>query len=372
MENKMICLIGNSGTKHNDLGGQTTKVRLYMQKIKDEGFDLTFVELENFTRRPFSTLIKIKKAIKQCDRIVLISASRGCKYLIPYINWVNKKYKKVFVLPLIGTSVLHHAIDGLDDNDKNEFLLNGKYDLVKKSNKRTSKQLSKINCILPETDLLTKVFSEYYGLNNVITLTNFRDNVLLDAFSQNNGIVRLVYLSRVMKEKGAFDLLQTVKRINDSGKKIVLDVYGKIEMNDEQRKQFNCFLDGKSIVYKGPVKNEEAIKVINAYDLFVFPTRFVGEGTPGVIVESLMAGTPVLTSDFPQAHLLMKDGYDSVFFKMFDNEDLYNKLISIIDNKEQLLSIRKNAFESGKKYTYKFNRDLFLKYICGVNDTKII
>lgn len=43
-----ICLIGNSGVRSNDKGGQTTKLRLYKKKIVDEGFDLTFVDLENF------------------------------------------------------------------------------------------------------------------------------------------------------------------------------------------------------------------------------------------------------------------------------------------------------------------------------------
>ena len=52
------------------------------------------------------------------------------------------------------------------------------------------------------------------------------------------------------------------------------------------------------------------VQTLANYDLSVFPTRFIGEGTPGVIVESLLAGTPVLTSNFPSydfARAITKD-----------------------------------------------------------------
>ena len=100
-----ILLIGNSGLKSGQMDGQTIKVRLYLKKMKDEGFSVCFVDLENFLRRPLSTLHRIKKGIKECARIVLLTAERGSKLLVPYINKINKKYKKPFVFPLVGTSV---------------------------------------------------------------------------------------------------------------------------------------------------------------------------------------------------------------------------------------------------------------------------
>ena len=112
-----ILLIGNSGLKKNSLDGQTIKVRLYLKKIRDEGFDVVFIDLEGFAKRPISTLYSIKKNIRTCDRIVLLTAERGSKILIPFINFINQSHKKPFIFPLFGISVLHYSFDNLSVND---------------------------------------------------------------------------------------------------------------------------------------------------------------------------------------------------------------------------------------------------------------
>ena len=363
-----ILLIGNSGLKHHGQDGQTVKVRLYLKKMLDEGFDVSFVDLEGFIKHIFSILSKIRKGIKECDRIVLLSAERGCKYLIPYINRHNKKYNKPFVLPLIGISVLHNDIDSLNVDDRNSFMVDSNYSLIKK-NEKISKQLKRINYVLPETDLLTKVFKEYYSLENVYTLNNFREFKTVQK-QENNKTVKLIFLSRVIEIKGIFDIMEVVSNINSDSVKVELDIYGNKSFNENEENKFNQFLQDKGIKYLGLLDNSKVVDTISHYDVFAFPTRYMGEGTPGVIVESLLAGTPVLTSNFPQAKYLLNDGKDSLFFKMFDKEDLKNKLLYIINNRSVLDSMSKEAFESGKKYTYEHERNNFLKYVCGVEETK--
>lgn len=363
-----VLLIGNSGLKKHGEDGQTVKVRFYLKKIKDEDFDVNFVDLEHFTKRPISTLVKIKKGIKTCDRIVLISAKRGCKVLIPFINKVNKKYKKVFVLPLIGTSVLHYSMDKLNNDDKNRFIVDKDYSLCR-FNHKLSKELSLIDYILPETDSLVDVFKGFYRLNNVYKLNNIRENAPIEnPIPHSNKGIKLVFLSRIMREKGIFDLLEVVKSISNENTNISLDIYGKKILSNKEHIIFNSFIHNDTINYKGVLKNDLVCSILSEYDLFIFPTQFVGEGTPGVIVESLIAGTPVLTTSFPQAHLLLNDGVDSIFCKMFDKEDLKSKLLYIINNKDVLKNLKKCALESGKKYTYEYERKVFLKYICGVEE----
>lgn len=365
-----ILLIGNSGLKHHGQDGQTVKVRLYLKKMLDEGFDVSFVDLEGFIKHIFSILSKIRKGIKECNRIVLLSAERGCKYLIPYINRHNKKYNKPFVLPLIGTSVLHHSIDQLTDEEKNAFIVEGNYSLTKPV-KKMNDELKKLTYVLPETELLSKVFREFYGLDNVTPLNNFRDIELENKVAKaKNDVIKVAFLSRVMERKGIFDLIEVISEINKEKQLIELDIYGNKAFSEDEKKPFDSKINNTSIKYLGAVDNSEVINILSKYDLFVFPTKFVGEGTPGVIVESLLAGTPVLTSDFPQAKYLLNDGKDSLFFKMFDKEDLKNKLLYIINNRSVLDSMSKEAFESGEKYTYEHERNNFLKYVCGVEETK--
>lgn len=359
-----ILLIGNSGIINNYKDGQTTKLRLYKKTMEQEGIDIVFIDLERFFHNPFSILRQIKKQIKICDRIVLISGERACKLLIPYINKYNKKYNKPFILPIVGSGVLHFSIDHLKEEEQVRFIVDGEYSLGKRQ-KKIEKELKKITYILPETELMKKVYSEYYHLDNCVVLNNFRVfNEKVDNH-QISSPLKLVFLSRVMRLKGIFELIEAVKSINKNGVKLCLDIYGDQSLSDEDLKVFNDSLD-EQIIYKGSIDNKEVIKTLSKYDLFVFPTNAVYEGTPGVIAESLIAGTPVFSSNFPQAKHLLKDGYDSIFFKMFDPDDLKEKLVYCLNNKELLNNMRKNALESGKKYLYKHEREKFLKYVCGV------
>ncbi len=362
-----ILLIGNSGNKKHGTDGQTVKVRLYYKKIKDEGFDVDFVDLENFSKKPIRTLLSIKKYLKTCSRIVLLTAERGSKILIPFINFINRKYKKQLVFPLIGISVLHTTIDNMSEENKIDFLVNGNYSLSK-PDKKLVKQLKKIDYILPETLLLTKAFTNFYGLNNVYQLNNFREEKQISQAGSNSNSLRLVYVSRVMAIKGIFDILPVVKELNNEGFDVVLDIYGNKKLSEEESTTFDSYLDKDHIKYKGTIDYNSVTETIANYDLFVFPTRYYGEGTPGVIAESLIAGVPIITSDFPQAKYILKNGFDSIFYKMTDIKELKDIIINIIRNKDKLIKMKANAYTSGKEYTYNHERKAFLRYICGIGE----
>ena len=324
-----ILLIGNSGSLSNDKGGQTTKFRLYKKKILDEGFELSVIDLERFFKTPFSILRKIKKEISNCDRIVLISGERACKLLIPFINKCNKD-SRPFVLPLVGSGVLHFSLDRLSNDDQLKFF-NGDYSLGKR-NRKIERELKRVTYILPETELMNKVYSEFYSLDNCYVLNNFRELKTKECQNPNNKIFRAVYLSRVIEVKGIFDLLDVAKELRNNGVMFELDIYGDFGLDDKKKKKFYSYLSD-SIQYNNSIKSDESVDIISKYDLFIFPTRYLGEGTPGVIAESFLAGTPILSSSFPQSKYLLNEGHDSIFYKMFDKQDLKVKLLWCIKNK---------------------------------------
>ena len=364
-----ILLIGNSGLKHNGKDGQTVKVRIYLKKIKDEGYPFCFVDLENFLRHPFSVLHKIKKEIANCDRIVLLTAERGCKILIPFINRVNKRHNKPFILPLIGIGILHSELNkNKGSNVDNIIELQEQNKIV--VSRKNAKNLRKITYILPETEKICDVYKKIYGLSNVYCLNNFREvSNIVKKPSNDKKELHLVYLSRVWSQKGIFDLIDVVKKINDTEKIVSLDIYGPKTFSDLENQIFNSTLEEHNeITYKGVIEETSVIQTLASYDLFVFPTKYYGEGTPGVISESLIAGTPILSSNFYQAHELLKDGFDSILFAMNDKEDLKEKLLYIINNKLVLNKMSLNALKSGEKFTYNCERNKFLKYICGTEE----
>ena len=363
-DNKTILLIGNSGRKSGDKGGQTTKLRLYQKKIIDEGFDVNFVELESFMRHPFKVFTSINEGLKTCRRVVLISGERACRLLIPFIVDRNKR-KVPFVLPVVGSGVLHLSIDKLSDEQKLEFFNKKKYELGKRI-KSIEENLSEIPKILVETPLLKEIYSDFYHLKNCEVLQNFRDEETRHREERIHSPMKAIYLSRVMRLKGIFDLLEVAKNLeNDYSEKLIIDIYGSKEFNKEDEDTFNAY-SNSIINYRGPLNNDEVINKLREYDLLVFPTRAVFEGTPGVIAESLIAGTPILSSEFPQADSLLIKNKDSIWFKMFDVVDFENKFRTLLDDSSIVLELMKHCQDSAQKYTYTYHRDRFIKYICGV------
>lgn len=79
---------------------------------------------------------------------------------------------------------------------------------------------------------------------------------------------------------------------------VSFSVYGPAEDEGylaECRKIAGTLPKNVEVSFMGPVSHDEVAGVMAAHDLFLFPTH--GESFGYVILESLLAGTPVLTSD---------------------------------------------------------------------------
>ena len=147
---------------------------------------------------------------------------------------------------------------------------------------------------------------------------------------------------------------------------MLLDIYGEIDAH-KQDINSSVFLSllNDNVKHCGTLDNNEVISTISKYDLFVFPTKYVGEGTPGVISESLIAGTPVISSRFLQSKYVLKDGFDSILFDFGDYDDLEQKLIYINKERDALARLTINAYKSGDRFLFENNEKTFYYLITG-------
>jgi glycosyltransferase involved in cell wall biosynthesis len=59
----------------------------------------------------------------------------------------------------------------------------------------------------------------------------------------------------------------------------------------------DILLKNSGVHYHGVVDNIELRRQLTFYDVFVFPSVYDNEGHPGVLIEALMAGLPIISSD---------------------------------------------------------------------------
>lgn len=118
--------------------------------------------------------------------------------------------------------------------------------------------------------------------------------------------LRMLFLSRVAREK---NLDFALKLLRDVRSQVIFDIHGPVNDTaywEECQALMAQLPPNVTARYCGPVDAGKVVETFANYDLFLFPTG--GEAYGHVIVESLLAGTPVLASQESAWRDLPSDG----------------------------------------------------------------
>lgn len=355
-----------------DKGGLTghtnPKIFLYKQSLENLGFEVSLFSTKISKIFFIKILFNIISAFKYGDSILFMLGGAGCRKLTPFIVFFNKFFKKRIILNQYGTGPINPLLKNKDINFVYNFI--NKKDFGGIKDYRLGKKLAKYDLIMLETNTLMECFRSFYKLNNLVLLTNFRFNTCaadIDVKRDCN-MIKIIFLSRIEEKKGILDLMAIINSLNSSGKyNLYLDIFGKMHLDEETLTKFNLLIKNSNsrIAYNGVVSNDKVQSLIKKYDLSCLPTKY-GEGAPGFIIESLIAGTPVLSSSYSQVKDLINDNVNGFVFCQGDNDSLKSKLIYICENQNILSDMRKQAAESGKKLTFDFIKEDLVDCIIGI------
>jgi glycogen synthase len=114
----------------------------------------------------------------------------------------------------------------------------------------------------------------------------------------------VVFAGYLSTEKGLFALLNSAQLVLNSGLKVRYLLAGPLA--DQVRDEFDEIISSdarlaSAVQWLGPLKHENAMKLIAAADIFVHPTLF--DACSYVALEAMAHGTPVIASDvggFPE------------------------------------------------------------------------
>ena len=148
--------------------------------------------------------------------------------------------------------------------------------------------------------------------------------VNLDKFSYleypHNDVFRFTFIGRIMKEKGVFELLQAMNKLNNSGDKCFLDMVGVlpdsikyITVDYERKGWLHCY------GYQKDVR-----PYIQTCDCFVLPSYH--EGMANTNLECASCGRPIITSDIPGCREAVIDGVTGLLCKPHDADSLYKAM----------------------------------------------
>jgi glycosyltransferase involved in cell wall biosynthesis len=227
---------------------------------------------------------------------------------------------------------------------------------------------SRLAGIYVETaSMASKLFE--LGLRRVWVLPNFRrfSRTMNRQPASATLPLKLVFFSRVMKEKGIEEAIAAVCRLNHPGTSkpaVTLDVYGPVPRcyRDELE---GLIKQSPHIRYRGVLSPDKAHGALQEYDLMLFPTYYEGEGFPGAIVDSFIAGVPVVASDWRYNREIIDDGKTGVLCAPRSVDDLVDKLRQFAAFPEQIAAMRQHCIRKASRYHVEYAVEQLLRDMSG-------
>lgn len=160
---------------------------------------------------------------------------------------------------------------------------------------------------------------------------------------------KFVFISRVIPQKGISEIVKAAAMLPED---YFVDIYGPID----DRHYENSVFENSSVSYKGMLLPEEIETTLSKYNVLLLPSYFEGEGYPGIIIESLAMGIPVITTDWKALPEIITDGYNGFLIPIKNSEELARAMKHF--NQNNYSEYCKNALESFEKFNSEvvFNR----------------
>lgn len=178
------------------------------------------------------------------------------------------------------------------------------------------------------------------------------DKNLLNLSRKRESCRKFVFLSRVSPEKGIYELIEAGERLNAG---ISIEIFGPLQ--NGIRKE--TFAGLKRVRYYGVVEPEKVLDLLVKYDVLVLPTYHKGEGYPGIIIEALFAGLPIITTRW-QALTELVDETCALFVKPRDADELYRAMKSVAEDEDLYALLCRGVLKKRGLYDSKTWEDCFV------------
>lgn len=193
----------------------------------------------------------------------------------------------------------------------------------------------KSDTVFFETQQLINFFKKN-KVKNPVWLPNARKPQQIERI-ETSFIKKFVFISRVIPQKGISEIMQAAAKLP---KGYSIDIYGPID----DRYYPNSLFTNSCVNYKGTLRPDEIENTLSKYNVLLLPSFFKGEGYPGIIIESLAMGIPVIATHWKALPEVITDGYNGLLIPIKNSEALVGAILKFTHKNYPQYS--KNAIES--------------------------
>lgn len=336
MENKKkIGLVGYLGyaTSNPIIGGQMSKTRGILHEIKREyPNQIISVDTSNWKKEIGLLLAQCFKVAKQCDVVIIMPNKNGIKFILPFFAFFKGIYKYFLVYPIVG----------------------GWLTGLLKKHCYLAKAIHKVDYLLPETRQLKEELGEFTTAPmDVMSIFSTRAPLKKEDLKLNpERPYTFCTFSRVTPAKGIDDAIEAIVKVNKEMQDITckLDIWGPIE--DGYTEHYQELFDnyGDFVSYRGTLTGDEGLQKLSHYYMLLFPTYYAGEGFPTTVCESLMAGLPVIASDWRFNNELVEDNKTGYLVEVHNTEALAKKILYATEHTDDVEKMKLCCLKESERF----------------------
>ncbi|MAV04243.1 MAG: hypothetical protein CMC31_01085 [Flavobacteriaceae bacterium] len=323
------------------LGGSTVLSELMVDYINENKIKTIQIATNKFHKKNkrlnnyFYIILMALIYIPKSKCVVLCPSDNLIKFFSPFLYLITRIYRKKLIIKTFGSNA-----------DTSFSKLNFIHKEILK------KTFFRSDIIFHETKGIAKFYKE--NVADHTELVWFPNCRPINEIKQYNIQIdpKFVFMSTVSFSKGVDIILEANEAFNCP----MVDVYGPIiDKELESKDTFNSI--------KGHIDSSDVLETLLKYDVLVLPTNFFGEGYPGIILEAMSLGIPVIASNHRYISEIVQDGFNGKLLRVNDTENLINAIRFFLNNKSEVEKIGKNAFGffNDNFCTEKHHKNLFDK-----------
>ncbi len=334
-KNQTLLFIGPLDRNNIPVTGDTMKNQLFVERFKEVFDKVMVVDTINWRKRPIVYIILLWRLITNPTAKIILSINSGsADRLIRFLKRIK--------LP----------------NDIFYWVVGGNF----------HKRIERQECQVETYTFLKGIFVQgrcmeeslrKHGLSNVRFVPNSKKiiyrNINKDRFKEQ---IHFVFISRIEEAKGCTDIVKSVVLLNQKGYKSRFDVsfYGRLSENPLYEKEFRTMCETYSnIKYKGVLNllNPANYSELEKYDVMLFPTYWISEGFPGVVIDAYIVGLPIIASDWNLNNEVINDNETGWLIPSHNVEALSEKMIYAIEHPDEIRKMSRNCYKAAKQYDNK-------------------
>ena len=336
--NKLLIIGPLPCEKYNcQWGGATILMKNFCDFLKSRSFPFRFVQTNKFVNphtlllRPVANrvyfMLNFMIAIASCEVVMFNFSDHGTVTMFPLLSRIAHLLGKKVVLRKFGGSF--------------DIYLR---DISQKRKTQVVKALSASDMIFFETKASIEHLKTLIGNSTKIHWFPNVRKASVHRKDPRQYSKRLVFMSHISDEKGVADMLEAFSLLPDEYQ---LDLYGAIK--DDCYKDYDWQAHGVS--YKGEVSSTEILSKLINYDILLLPTSY-REGYPGIILEAISVGMPVVATYAGGIPEIIKNGHNGLLVEAHDINGMAEAILSFTP--ENYPTYCNNAYKS---FHEKFESD---------------